>query len=88
VLGAAGATDSAPPHLAAAAVHASAGGVPKPVRLGAVGRVRHTGLLNGVIPGSSAAAAAVNLYSGGAGALAQPQIWSLHALCWHDAQPL
>lgn len=62
-----------PPHLAAAQQAVAAGGhaqvmSAKPVRLGAVGRVRHTGLLNGAIPGSSAAAAAVSFYNGNAGA--------------------
>ena len=66
---AAGVSGNAPPHLAAAQRAASSGQAPpKAARLGAVGRVRHLGLLNGVIPGSSAAAAAVNLYNGNAGA--------------------
>ena len=66
----AGASGTAPPHLAAAQQAASsAQAPPKAARLGAVGRVRHMGLLNGVIPGSSAAAAAVSLYNGNAGEL-------------------
>ncbi len=64
----AGASGAAAPHLAAAQQAASRGhALPKAARLGAVGRVRHMGLLNGVIPGSSAAAAAVSLYNGNAG---------------------
>ena len=66
---AAGVSGNAPPYLAAAQRAVSSGQAPpKAARLGAVGRVRHLGLLNGVIPGSSAAAAAVNLYNGNAGA--------------------
>lgn len=60
---------------------AAGGSLPKPVRLGAVGRVRHTGILNGVIPGSSAAAAAVNLYSGSAGEQCLPLNITLHMSC-------
>ena len=61
---------TAPPNLAAGQQAASSGQAPpKAARLGAVGRVRHMGLLNGVIPGSSAAAAAVSLYNGNAGSL-------------------
>ncbi|EIE22763.1 hypothetical protein COCSUDRAFT_63899 [Coccomyxa subellipsoidea C-169] len=62
-----GAAENLAPHLAAALQAASGTAQAKPQRLGAVGRVRHTGILNGVIPGSSAAAAAVNLYSGSSG---------------------
>lgn len=72
-----GAAGSAPPHLVAAQHAASSGSghaPPKAARLGAVGRVRHTGLLNGVIPGSSAAAAAVSLYNGNAGMPADQSI--------------
>ncbi len=79
----AGSPEGVPPHLAAAQQALAAGGcaksgaVTKPVRLGAVGRVRAPGLLNGAIPGSSAAAAAVSFYHGNAGAA-----WLLH-----DASP-
>lgn len=64
----AGASDNVAPHLAAALQASGGGAQAKVQRLGAVGRVRHTGILNGVIPGSSAAAAAVNLYNGSSGA--------------------
>ncbi len=64
----AGASENVAPHLAAALQASGGGAQAKVQRLGAVGRVRHTGILNGVIPGSSAAAAAVNLYNGSSGA--------------------
>ncbi|CAL8470762.1 g10304 [Coccomyxa elongata] len=62
-----GASENVTPHLAAALQASGGGAQGKVQRLGAVGRVRHTGILNGVIPGSSAAAAAVNLYNGSSG---------------------
>ena len=61
--------DRLPAHLAGAARHALPGVAPEVVQLTACSRVRPAaaGLLNGTIPGSAAAAAAVNLYTGAAG---------------------
>lgn len=67
--------DGQPPHLAAinrAAEQCPNGCSPadayhprqEPIKLVALGRVRSGGVLNGNLPGSAAAAAVVNLYSG------------------------
>ena len=68
--------DWQPAHLAAANLarrqsrSASCNGLltgQEAVKLSAVGRARAPGLLNGALPGSAAAAAVVNLYSGHTG---------------------
>ena len=67
--------DRLPAHLAGAARHALRGAAQEVVQLTACSRVRPAaaGLLNGTIPGSAAAAAAVNLYTGAAG--------EIHLMC-------
>jgi len=63
-----GKEEGAPPHLVAAAMPAAARREFRPVKLVAAGRARGAaGMLNGSIPGSAAASAAVNLYNGSAG---------------------
>ena len=60
-----------PPHLAAAALPPAERREFRPVKLAAAGRARGgAGVLNGSLPGSAAASAAVNLYNGSAGACA------------------
>lgn len=56
-----------PPHLAAASIPFSERSLSKPQRLQPAGRARPSGILNGSIPGSAAASAAVNLYNGTSG---------------------
>ena len=60
-------SESMPPHLAAAAIPAADRRLLSPVKLVAAGRARVGSFLNGGIPGSAAASAAVNLYSGTSG---------------------
>ena len=60
------------PHLAAATVKASDKKEFRPVKLNAIGRARAATVLNGAIPGSAAASAAVNMYNGNQGRFPQP----------------
>jgi hypothetical protein len=59
--------EGTPPHLAAAAMSAAERKAFRPVKVVAAGRARGASLLNGSIPGSAAASAAVSLYNGTAG---------------------
>ena len=59
--------DEPPPHLAAAAIRESERRDWKPAKLNAVGRARPASAFGSAIPGSAAASAAVNLYSGNQG---------------------
>lgn len=73
----------APPHLVAACIKASEVKDFRPVRLNAIGRARGTNILNGAIPGSAAASAAVNLYSGSQG---EKQPTSTSRICCVDSR--
>lgn len=66
-----GKAENMPPHLAAAAIPQIERRDFKAVKLAAVGRARGGTALNGAIPGSAAASAAVKLYTGNAGRLVQ-----------------
>lgn len=65
------------PCLAAGCIKPSERKVMRPVRLNAVGRARDTNIMNGALPGSAAASAAVHLYNGSQGEFKLPvsRIW-------------
>jgi len=65
-----GQEEGTPPHLAAAAMSSAERKDFRPVKLVAAGRARGASMLNGSIPGSAAASAAVSLYNGSAGVYA------------------